>query len=79
MKDKHLVSCIAFVYANSRKKVLYLQEIYDGVRNHYTNMESAYQDMEAAIRGIIYYYKDSDYRMFINVDRARYQISGGGI
>jgi len=54
MEDEYLVSCIAFVYANSRKKILYLQEVYNGIRKHYTNMEKRYVDMNATIRGIIY-------------------------
>ena len=79
VKDKYLVSCIAFVYANSKKEALYLQEIYKGIRKHYKNMEKLYKDMEAAVRGIIYHYRDNDYRLFVNVDRARYKISGGVI
>jgi len=54
MRDRHLISCIAFIYVNSRKEVLNLQEIYDEMRRHFKDMEKFYKDMDAAIQGIIY-------------------------
>ena len=53
MEDECLVSCIAFVYANSKKEALYLQEAYNGIRKHYTNMEKRYEDMNATIRAFL--------------------------
>jgi len=77
MKNRYLISCITFIYINSKKEVLNLQEIYREMRRHFKNMEKFYEDMNAAIRGIIYHYRDSDYQLFVNVDRGCYKISGG--
>lgn len=77
MMKKRLVSCIAFIYANSRKEILNLQEIYNEMRRHFNDLENSYKDMDAAIRGIIYHYRDNNYRLFVNVDRGCYKISGG--